>query len=346
MKKKKYQVLALLLASAISNSLSGCGKDEVITEETISEPVTFEENNAYTSEEIKNILASVEIEEELPPTYTTNFTPTIIATEKTSINSLDGNILGYLKKDGEIEYIDTNDDGNYLVNYYGDYAYIDKNFVIESKKATITGDIIKMFYTPNTTTLTIPDYLSLTGEKEEVEINALECFEVYAEIDDYYLVSTLDYVGYIKKDDLVELVGTFVVVDISNQELRLYEDNELIIKCPVVTGTPTESRHTDEGFWAIHTIGKNYALKGAGYSSPVDIMLKFHGNEGLHDAEYHSCEYWQSKGLNRHGWRDASEFGGDTYLTDGSHGCVNMRHDDVFFVADYVDIDTPVLVKK
>ena len=70
-------------------------------------------------------------------------------------------------------------------------------------------------------------------------------------------------------------------------------------------------------------------------------MMKYNGGEGLHDAQYHTHE----DGF-KHGWRDASEFGGDTYLKHGSHGCINMIHDDVMTVSDYVDIGTKVLVKE
>ena len=70
-------------------------------------------------------------------------------------------------------------------------------------------------------------------------------------------------------------------------------------------------------------------------------MMKYNGGEGLHDAEYHTHE----NGF-QHGWRDASEFGGDTYIKNGSHGCINMLHDDVMIIRDNVDIGTKVLVKE
>ena len=70
-------------------------------------------------------------------------------------------------------------------------------------------------------------------------------------------------------------------------------------------------------------------------------MMKFDGNIGLHDAEYHTDD----NGF-KHGWRNRSDFGGETYIKNGSHGCVNMPHEEVMEVSEYVDLGTKVLVKK
>lgn len=351
MKKISPKFMALALAGLLSSSTVGCGREKEI--ELIVTPVevttsTEYEINALSDGEVQEMVVTPEIveEKEEEKTYQIEMVDTIVATEDTEIKDSEGNLLGTLPEGRAIKIDTTTEDGNYEVTYYGDTAYIDANHVIESTEAEVVGQMQKVLYATKDTVLVVPDYLSDTGEELEVKIDALECFEVYEELEDSYLVQTIDYVGYIAKDNLEELTGTFVVVDISSQELRLYKDNEILIKCPVVTGTPTEENHTDEGLWNVFEITYNRALKGPGYSSPVDIMIKFHGGEGLHDAEYHSCEFWIKNGKDPHGWRKIFEFGGNTYLTNGSHGCVNMRHNDVFFVAEYVEIGTPVLVKK
>lgn len=347
MKKISSKFMALALASLLSSSTMGCGKTEI---EEIVKPIEASasleyEINTLSESDIQEMIVASEPEEQ-EPTYQMEMVDIVTATEDTTILDVDGNLLGVLPEGRRIKINTLTEDGKYEVTYYDSIAYINANHVVESKEAEIVGKTQKVLYATNDTVLVVPDYLSSTGEALEVKIDALECFEVYEELDDSYLVQTIDYVGYIAKDNLEELNGTFVVVDISNQELRLYKDNEAIFKCPVVTGTPTKDRHTDEGLWDVYDISYNRALIGPGYSSPIDIMIKFHGGEGLHDAEYHSCEYWQKKGRDPHGWRALSEFGGNTYLTNGSHGCVNMRHDDVFYVAEFIDIGTPVLVKK
>lgn len=201
------------------------------------------------------------------------------------------------------------------------------------------GFIESIYYVKNDTTLTIPSFLTESKVEEQVTLPKLECLEVYDILDDTCLVKTNEYVGFTTLEDLEELTGTFVVVDISSQEVKLYCNNEVILTTPVVTGKP--STPSDKGLFEIYDISHSRYLIGPNYKSYVDIMMKYNGGEGLHDAQYHTHE----DGF-RHGWRDASEFGGDTYLKHGSHGCINMIHDDVMIVSDYVDIGTKVLVKE
>ena len=201
------------------------------------------------------------------------------------------------------------------------------------------GFIESIYYVKNDTTLTIPSFLTESKVEEQVTLPKLECLEVYDILDDTCLVKTNEYVGFTTLENLEELTGTFVVVDISSQEVKLYCNNEVILTTPVVTGKP--STPSDKGLFEIYDISHSRYLIGPNYKSYVDIMMKYNGGEGLHDAQYHTHE----DGF-RHGWRDASEFGGDTYLKHGSHGCINMIHDDVMTVSDYVDIGTKVLVKE
>ena len=222
-------------------------------------------------------------------------------------------------------------------------AEIKKEKLPDSKEKVMNiidnGFIESIYYVKNDTTLTIPSFLTESKVEEQVTLPKLECLEVYDILDDTCLVKTNEYIGFTTLENLEELTGTFVVVDISSQEVKLYCNNEVILTTPVVTGKP--STPSDKGLFEIYDISHSRHLIGPNYKSYVDIMMKYNGGEGLHDAQYHTHE----DGF-RHGWRDASEFGGDTYLKHGSHGCINMIHDDVMTVSDYVDIGTKVLVKE
>lgn len=202
------------------------------------------------------------------------------------------------------------------------------------------NSIQKVYYATSDVELTIPSFLASSGKEEVVILPKLECLEVYDQLDDTCLVKTNEYIGYVNTSNLEELTGTFVVVDISNQEVKLYQDNKVILTSPVVTGTPGENQ-SDQGLFEIYDITTSRELIGPTYRSYVDIMMKYNGNEGLHDAERHTHE----DGF-KHGWRNIEDFGGETYLTNGSHGCINMIHDDVMFVREHVDLGTKVLVKQ
>lgn len=354
--KIKNKLLALALLSFLNTSIVGCGKTDALvkdepvieanadlpsdsSEEEFIELASVSSNSAEESISSNTVTEKSEVEKE-EEEVTIVSVPVIVANEKVEIKGEDSTLLGYLPEGKSIEYTDVLDTGLYQVNYFGKVGYIDSSKVSESNVYDIESEIKNIYYAEEDTELIIPDYLSESGEDEVVPINKLECFEVYKDIGDYFLVQTIDYTGYVKKDNLKELTGTFIVVDISEQLLILYKDNEVILESPVVTGTPTKSRSTSEGVFEIYDITHNRYLVGPTWRSYVNIMMKFHNNEGFHDAEYHTDDNGRS-----HGWRNSYEFGGDTYTFDGSHGCVNMLHDDVMTLSLYAENGTKTIIK-
>ena len=65
---------------------------------------------------------------------------------------------------------------------------------------------------------------------------------------------------------------------------------------------------------------------GSRYASYVEYWMPFNGGIGFHDAS----------------WR--SIFGGNIYLTNGSHGCVNMPRNSAEILYDYIDSSMPIFV--
>ena len=258
-----------------------------------------------------------------------------------TLPSIKGNKIGVLTKGSKLEKIALLDNGWYKVKYNNKYGYINGSYLEELIENDIvskrTGD--KCVYITKNTKMIIPKEYSCNNLEETIDIPKLEFGEVYNEIDDYYLIKTNDYAGYVKIDDTKELTDTYVVVDISDQELKMYENTELILETPVVTGRPKYP--SDEGLFKIYDISKNRYLVGPNYRSYVDVMLKYNGGEGLHDAEYHT-----NADGRKHGWRSIDEFGGTTYLTNGSHGCINMPHEAAMIAYENLELNDKVLVKK
>lgn len=111
--------------------------------------------------------------------------------------------------------------------------------------------------------------------------------------------------------------GRHIDVSLDTQYARMYDDSGNIIwESFVVTGTPNAVRYTPTGTFRIQAKERNVTLIGADmdhdgepdYKTPVDYWMPFYEGNGLHDAT----------------WR--SSFGGDIYLYDGSHGCVNLPY--------------------
>ncbi len=125
---------------------------------------------------------------------------------------------------------------------------------------------------------------------------------------------------------------TYIDVDVSKQKLTYFENGKKKISYPVVTGCRNTGTTTPTGLFSILSKERNVTLKGRNangskYSSFVQYWMAFLGSSyGIHDAS----------------WR--SSFGGDIWITNGSHGCINSPTDKIAKLYDMVDWGTPVIV--
>lgn len=126
-----------------------------------------------------------------------------------------------------------------------------------------------------------------------------------------------------------DIGGTYVEVSISEQRMWCYKDGQVIVDTPVVTGLESDpDRMTPRGgVWAIDAMKSPSVLTSDvyGYRQPVTFWMPFNGDVGIHDLE-------------------RSDWGGDVYMTNGSHGCVNTPYDKAEIIYNTVEIGTPVVV--
>ncbi len=123
-----------------------------------------------------------------------------------------------------------------------------------------------------------------------------------------------------------EVGDTYVEVDLSNQKLYFFEKGELKLQSDIVTGCKRYHNDTPSMITDIYYMQKNRVLHGENYATFVYYWMAFYRHYGLHDAT------WRSK------------FGGDIYLTDGSHGCVNMPKEKAAELYDMVYVGMPVIL--
>ena len=127
--------------------------------------------------------------------------------------------------------------------------------------------------------------------------------------------------------DTNDIGYTYVEICISQQRMWCYQDGNLIVDSPVVTGNPNKGNGTPSGgVWAIDAKKRNAVLVGEGYQAPVDYWMPFNEDVGIHDL------------------KTRAYFGGTIYLTNGSHGCVNTPYDQVQIIYNAVSVGTPVIV--
>lgn len=119
--------------------------------------------------------------------------------------------------------------------------------------------------------------------------------------------------------------GTYVEISIPDQTMWLYENGNRVLSTPITTGTAGQY-DTPRGLYQVAYKSTNVTLRGEDYASPVTFWIPFNGGIGIHDAS----------------WR--TNYGGNYYLTGGSHGCINTPYDAVATIYSAVDAGTPVVV--
>ena len=104
-----------------------------------------------------------------------------------------------------------------------------------------------------------------------------------------------------------DIGSSYAEVDLDEQKVYLYIDGERIVETDCVSGKAINSdRFTPDGTFRLLYRKSPAVLRGADYESPVTYWMPFNRGIGFHDAT----------------WR--SRFGGEIYLTAGSHGCINL----------------------
>lgn len=124
-----------------------------------------------------------------------------------------------------------------------------------------------------------------------------------------------------------DIGNSYVEADLSNQHLYLYFKGELVFETDFVSGAmnSTPDCVTPAGIFDITYKTMNAVLRGGDYETPVTYWMPFYGNYGMHDATWR----WQ--------------FGGDIFMTDGSHGCLNLPLDSAATIYNYMYEGFPVI---
>ncbi len=119
--------------------------------------------------------------------------------------------------------------------------------------------------------------------------------------------------------------NTYVEINLTTQHIWFYNDGVLITEGPMVSGNADSKHATPSGIYSLTYKEKNATLRGENYAAPVSYWMPFNGDIGIHDAT------WRSK------------FGGQIYITDGSHGCINTPYDVASKIFEYITQGTPVI---
>ena len=130
-----------------------------------------------------------------------------------------------------------------------------------------------------------------------------------------------------------DMNGTYVEVSISEQRMWFYKNGTCLVDTPVVTGNPNQGNGTPSGgVWRLKDKKSPSVLVGRRpdgsieYETPVTYWMPFNGGIGIHDLS------------------SRSSYGGDIYLYNGSHGCINTPMDAVRTIYENIVVNNPVVV--
>lgn len=128
-----------------------------------------------------------------------------------------------------------------------------------------------------------------------------------------------------------EMLTSYVEVDIARQHIWIYIDGTLYLDTACVTGNVRDNCDTPTGIFFLLNKNEDAVLNGTNvdgskYSTPVEYWMRFYRGYGFHDA-------W---------WR--SQFGGNIYKTNGSHGCINMPSEKAAQMYKVIDSTMPIII--
>lgn len=126
-----------------------------------------------------------------------------------------------------------------------------------------------------------------------------------------------------------ETRGRHIDVNLSTQYARLYDtDGKTVLwRSYFVSGNESMGHYTPTGDYEINNMERDVTLTGLN-----DGVVLEEGQEPQPGDYYNSfVSYWicwlgTEYGFHDATWRYDEEFGGDTYLWNGSHGCINLPY--------------------
>lgn len=130
-----------------------------------------------------------------------------------------------------------------------------------------------------------------------------------------------------------DLGNTYIEVDLTEQYMWYYQNGNIIFQSEIVSGLPSDpDRKTPPGIFILNSKSSPSVLRGEmtangtySYEQPVTYWMPFNGGIGFHDAD------WQPY------------FGGDRYLTGGSHGCINLPPENAGQLYSLIQYDVPII---
>ena len=217
----------------------------------------------------------------------------------------------------------------HVVNFQNKYNLTADGLVGASTASKLNVEYLKSnTYAVSNTVTSIRESTS-TNSNEIAIATYGTVFKVYATTTanniTWYKIKYNGSYAYINSNDTKK---NAIVLDISQQLLKLYKNGKLTLEAPVITGKKDHDTPTGRYLLTNSNIRRSVTLRGYNssgnyYERYVNYWIEFIPTReiGFHDAT----------------WRDGSQFyNSGIYKASGSLGCVNMRLDNVKTLYDNI----------
>jgi hypothetical protein len=127
--------------------------------------------------------------------------------------------------------------------------------------------------------------------------------------------------------------NTYIEISINDQHMWFYFNGKCVVDTDVTTGKDDDSLRTPKGMFHILNMYRDYVMHGPNneYTASCDYFIQVTGSGvGIHDSS----------------WRVV--YGGDQWIDNGSHGCINTPYDKVAEIFETLEshdmTDIPVII--
>lgn len=128
-----------------------------------------------------------------------------------------------------------------------------------------------------------------------------------------------------------DIGDTYIEINLLKQHLFCYKEGELITECDIISGS--NENPTPTGIYRMRFMFTNYTFKRSYFNKTVAYWMVFYGNDVESNIGLISCDF-------------RNDFGGTTYLYNGTHGSVYVPMDSAKIIYSQIPNDIPIIIYK
>ena len=223
--------------------------------------------------------------------------------------SENGEVIGSLSEGQMFVVQDHLENGWYQIQYGDRVGYVSGDYVSEVYATSL--EELPLIYIREDASVSEKPYENSIGT-----VSHNQFVRIYGENDEYYLIEYNGSYGYVPKDKCERMTDYYAIIDLSDNNLKVYHLGEEILSTRVSNGM--ESHKTPTGFFSVYSKLDSTLMSGDGYTNvPIDLVEYYNDGCAIHV--------------------------GDPNVL--SHGCTHVNRGDMEKVYQYLNVGDRVFVQ-